>query len=158
MMVQLHNATTLSIQEFLMAHTLRSKLIGVWQLVSFDFVPEDGSPNYPGFGPNPIGQLTYTETGYVTAQLGSKDRTEQDSSQTLLDKYLAYAGTFEVDETSQCVTHFVDMSLSPNWLGIPQPRLARLTQDELELTTGTPITVAGKLGTGTLLWHRAKPV
>jgi hypothetical protein len=80
-MTQLHNATTLSIQEFLMAHTLRSKLIGVWQLVSFDFVPEDGSPSYPGLGPNPIGQLIYTETGYVGAQLGSSTRTVQDSCQ-----------------------------------------------------------------------------
>lgn len=151
MMAQLHNATTLSIQEFLLAHTLRSKLIGVWQLVSFDFVPEDGSPSYPGLGPNPIGQLIYTETGYVGAQLGSSTRTAQDSCQSLLDTYLAYAGTFEVDEATQCVTHFVDMSLYPDWVGVPQPRLARFTQGALELITRDPVVVAGKLGVGTLL-------
>ncbi|WP_221079155.1 lipocalin-like domain-containing protein [Alcaligenes faecalis] len=141
-----------------MAHTLRNKLIGVWQLESFEFVPEDGSPSYPGLGPNPIGQLIYTETGYVGAQLCSSSRTAQDSSQSLLDTYLAYAGTFEVDEAAQCVTHFVDMSLNPDWVGVPQPRLARFTQGALELITRDPVVVAGKLGVGTLLWHRAGPV
>lgn len=141
-----------------MAHTLRSKLIGVWQLESFDFVPEDGSPSYPVMGPNPIGQLIYTETGYVGAQLGSDGRTVEDTSQSLIDSYLAYAGTFAVDETAQCVTHFVDMSLYPDWVGVPQPRLVRFIQKSLELTTRDPVVVAGKLGTGTLIWHRATPV
>lgn len=71
---------------------------------------------------------------------------------------LAYAGTFEVDETTQCVTHFVDMSPYPDWVGVPQPRLARFTQGALELITRDPVVVAGKLGVGTLLWHRAGPV
>lgn len=141
-----------------MAHTLRNKLIGVWQLVSFEFVPEDGSPSYPGLGPNPIGQLIYTKTGYVGAQLSSSTRTVQDSCQSLLDTYLAYAGTFEVDEASQCVTHFVDLSMYPDWIGVPQLREARFTQDALELSTRKPVVVAGKLGVGTLLWHRAEPV
>ncbi|MEN5250096.1 lipocalin-like domain-containing protein [Alcaligenes aquatilis] len=141
-----------------MAHTLRNKLIGVWQLQSFEFVPADGSPRYPGLGPNPIGQLIYTETGHMGAQLGSSSRTAQDHCQSLLDTYLAYAGTFEVDEASQCVTHLVDMSLYPDWVGVPQLRLARFTQDALELSTRDPVVVAGKLGVGTLLWHRAEPV
>uniref|UniRef100_A0A1I7YD31 HTH gntR-type domain-containing protein n=1 Tax=Steinernema glaseri TaxID=37863 RepID=A0A1I7YD31_9BILA len=66
--------------------------------------------------------------------------------------------TFEVDEASQCVTHFVDMSLYPDWVGVPQLRLARFTQDSLELSTRDPVMVAGTLGVGTLLWHRAEPV
>ena len=140
-----------------MSHTLRSKLIGVWKLMSFNFVPSDGSPSYPGLGPKPIGMLIYTGTGYMAAQLGSSDRTAQDPCQSLLDSYLAYAGTFEVDEAAQCVTHFVDMSLYPDWVDVPQPRLARFTEGALELITRDPVVVGGKLGMGTLLWHRASP-
>ena len=38
------------------------------------------------------------------------------------------------------------------------PWVARFIQDALELSTRDPVVVAGKLGVGTLLWHRAEPV
>lgn len=148
-----------------MTTTLRAKLIGAWQLESFSFDPVDGSDTIPPLGPHPTGLLVYTESGFMSAQISGANRirvASGDWSQAspqeyaaLASSYIAYAGPFEVDEDSRSVTHFVDMSLIPFWVGVPQQRLARLDRDYLHLTTGRPLLFNGKLSHASLKWRRA---
>ena len=49
--------------------------------------------------------------------------------------YVAYAGTYSVDETRLIVTHHVTMSLFPNLVGTDQPRHLIIEGDQLELRT-----------------------
>ena len=39
--------------------------------------------------------------------------------------YLAYSGRFEVDEEKQELTHHMEVSMNPTWLGQSQPRIAK---------------------------------
>jgi len=148
-----------------MTTKLRARLIGAWQLESFSFDPVDGSDAMPPLGPRPTGLLVYTESGFMSAQISGANRPKVASGDwsqaapreyaALASSYIAYAGPFEVDEDSRSVTHFVDMSLIPFWVGVPQQRLARLDRDHLYLTTGQPLLFNGKLGHASLKWRRA---
>ena len=137
-----------------MPQSLRTQLIGTWKLRSFDFAPADGSPSRPGFGTDPVGMLIYTETGDITAQFGRSNRAPMNNCQALLDSYLAYAGTFEVDEQEQCVTHFLEMALIPSWIDETQQRLVEFKQGFLQLSTKNQVEFEGVRGIGVLLWER----
>ena len=137
-----------------MPQSLRTQLIGTWKLLSFDFTPADGSPSRPGFGPDPVGLLIYTENGDMSAQLGRSNRASMDECQALLESYLAYAGTFEVDEQNKCVSHFLEMALAPSWKDETQHRLVEFKQGFLQLSTKNQVEFEGVPGVGVLLWER----
>ena len=67
--------------------------------------------------------------------------------------YIAYYGTYEVDESSGRFTHHVKNSLFPNWIGDIQTRIFEFEGDRLRLNTEP---IKGKRGdlTVTLLWER----
>jgi hypothetical protein len=69
--------------------------------------------------------------------------------------YFAYAGPFEVDEETKTVTHFVLVSLFPNWIGQKQQRIGRVEGDTLNLSTASPIQSAGRPVNAYLEWRRA---
>jgi hypothetical protein len=69
--------------------------------------------------------------------------------------YFAYAGSFEVDEERGTVTHSVEVSLFPGWVGGAQLRIVRLDGDVLELSGAVPEESGGKLVTTRLRWVRA---
>ena len=68
--------------------------------------------------------------------------------------YLAYAGSFTVDESASIVEHHVDVSLFPNWIGDVQRRFVDLTGDELVLESPVITDAAGTSVTPRLMWHR----
>ena len=67
--------------------------------------------------------------------------------------YIAYYGTYEVDEANGQLTHHVDGSLFPNWIGDTQTRNYRFEGERLRLST-QPIKGAKADLTVTLLWER----
>jgi hypothetical protein len=117
----------------------RKKFIGVWRLrngVSKDEVT--GEVKYP-WGKNPVGLLSYDETGRVFAQLmnpgrrsvgGSSNRgaaaaiatASAEDMREMLTGFNAYFGTFEVDEPSRTVIHHLQSALIPSWVGTDQRR------------------------------------
>ena len=71
--------------------------------------------------------------------------------------YIAYCGTYEVDEEKATVTHIPSVSLLPNLIGGRQCRSIELQGDRLVLrAAGAP--VAGGLNvTSRLEWKRMTP-
>ncbi len=84
----------------------------------------EGSEDTQPFGPNPQGFLIYTVDGFVSAQLMKPDRPAFHSSdwhhgtpqeyEAAGSGYIAYCGTYEVDEVKATVTHIPSVALLPN--------------------------------------------
>ncbi len=68
--------------------------------------------------------------------------------------YIAYYGTYEVDEADNQVTHHVENSWFPNWIGDVQTRNYEFEGERLRLNT-QPIKGTKADLTVTLLWERA---
>ena len=143
----------------------REQLIGAWRLVSCVERPVDGSPERFRMGEEPKGLLLYTPDGYMSAQLMTPGRTPFASGDwfkaTPLEYeeeatgYIAYSGPFHVDETRGTLTHSMEVSLFPNWIGQTQPRIVSIEDDELHLSTATPIKSGGASVMAYLTWKRA---
>ena len=144
--------------------TDRERLVGSWDLVSLENRGANGKNFYP-FGEHPIGRITYTPDGMMTAQImrGERQpfRTADLYSGTVeekaaaYDSYIAYYGTFTVDPTTHTVKHQVTGSLFPNWIGGEQMRFYAIHGDDLILTT-KPFHAQGTEVTAHVVWHHAK--
>lgn len=116
--------------------TLRTAVIGAWELVSFTV--SDGSRP---LGEHPQGLILYTDDGHMSAQL--TDGTE----------HIAYGGRFTVDEASATVQHLVRIATMPDLLTQPQFRHAVIDGDLLTLSATT--TTDGTTTDAVLVWRRA---
>jgi hypothetical protein len=123
--------------------SLRDRLLGAWTLVDYTGRDDTGAVHQP-LGPGASGLLVYAEPDRMSAQLMAAGRprwpkrSAPDHGEVLraiTDGYLAYAGTFTVDETAAVVTHVPDLSLIPNWVGRPQERRIAWAGDRLVLST-----------------------
>lgn len=108
----------------------RSRLVGVWRLVSSTRRYSDGRVEYP-YGEEPVGRITYDNAGRMSAQLMRPGRPCSVPSGVNLvagkagdaeireaaGGFAAYFGTFEVDEATQTVIHHVEAALVPSWVG-----------------------------------------
>jgi hypothetical protein len=148
-----------------MAEKLREQLIGAWKLVSYVEKPVNGAAlNHP-MGERPMGIIMYTPDGYMSAQLMRPDRTPFASADWFRatpeeygregPAYFAYSGPFHVDEETETVSHYVFMSLFPNWIGQTQKRIAKVEGDTLHLSTASPIQSGGQTVNAFLQWQRA---
>src|SRR5205807_3749850 len=98
-----------------MTEKLRDQLIGTWKLVSYMEKPVDGSPTVHPLGEQASGITMYTPDGWMSAQLMGNGRqhfalgdwfrgTAEDYRQEA-STYIAYAGTFQIDEEKKTLTH-----------------------------------------------------
>jgi len=147
--------------------TFASRLVGVWILVAYTDEQPDGDDTHP-FGPRPQGFLVYTADGFVSAQLMKPGRPAFHSSdwrhgtpdeyQDSGSGYIAYCGTYEVDEEQATVTHIPSVALLPNLILGRQCRSIHLRTDRLTLrVAGTPI-ANGLYITSRLEWKRASSI
>lgn len=136
-----------------------TQLVGTWKLVSWTVMIGNGSVSFP-YGKNPVGYLTYTSDGHMSAEIMNSDREQSNPSlhaelacsQTIPDAdkvhayntYLSYCGRYTVD--GETVTHHVNASLIPSWDKTEQHRPFRLAEGRL--TIGDP---ASQI----LVWERA---
>lgn len=120
---------------------------GTWRLISYHAHHPDGSLTLP-LGPDPIGMLIYTSEGKMSGQ--AMRRTYDPSSTGPLDNYIAYFGSFTVDEAAREIVHLVEGSLYPNWIGTQQRRGFAFSARRLTLTAALKKSGA----TGTLIWER----
>lgn len=141
-------------------------LIGTWRLVEWTVQIGD-APSQRPFGGDPVGLLTYTPEGRMWATLMRRTRPRL-GTHTLAGaspagraeaaaSYVGYAGTFEADD--EAVTHHVEVSLFPDWVGGEQRRLVRWIATErgrpdLELSTPPEPTRDGRTVVNRLRWRR----
>jgi len=140
------------------------KFIGSWKLVSSEFRRSDGEVNYP-LGRDAVGLLMYDATGHMSAQLMRSNRPKFASDDHLkatpaeiksaFEGYIAYHGTYEVNEEEGTVIHHVEGSPVPNWVGAPLKRFFEFSGNRLTLST-PPIPMGGKQVVGLLVWERAE--
>jgi Lipocalin-like domain len=146
--------------------TGQGRLTGDWRLRSWVAEADDGSVVLP-LGESPAGILVYSPDGTmittiapaVRPPLSSGDPLQggpDDERRRAAETFMAYSGRYADDGTD--VTHTVEMSLYPNWVGTRQVRHVRLSDDSqtLELSTD-PLTLAGRRAVHRLTWERRRP-
>jgi hypothetical protein len=137
--------------------SVKDRLVGSWELVSFESIAADGTRR-PGAYDR--GQIFYDASGRMSAQLmHSSNKADQapqadDARAAAYRRYLGYYGPFVVDEGKGTVTHIVDGSSNPSWVGSRQVRYYELTPDNQQLTLSVR-NAEGRV-TGALVWKRSR--
>src|ERR1700730_3188054 len=100
------------------------KLVGTWKLVSASSTTSSGERSETPYGPSPVGFLTYTEDGRVTALIsygggktpprrgGASARPEEQAE--AFKTFLAYAGRYTL--SGDKVTHYIEISSIQNYV------------------------------------------
>ena len=139
------------------------RFAGTWRLLECYGKWSDGRISYP-YGDKPEGQLIYDGHGNFSGQIAGSGRPAFETGnllkgtpeeiKTAFEGYIAYYGTYEVDEVKGQVTHHVQSALFPNWIGDIQTRNFEFEGKKLRLNT-QPIKGSRADLTNTLLWERA---
>ena len=124
--------------------TLRERVLGAWQLVSFVTIDTGTGEDRRPLGTTPRGLILYTNDGYMAAQLSNTD----------MGEYIAYGGRFHVDEQNSTLHHDVTMSMMSKLLAQTQFRQASVEGDLLTLSAAMT-DAAGATTHSTLVWRRA---
>ena len=138
--------------------TVAQRLVGAWELVSYEIIAADGTRR-PGAYDR--GQISYDASGRMSAHLMHSSNTATVTPQTdelraaAYRRYLGYYGPFVVDEAKGFVTHVVDGSSNPSWVGSRQVRYYALSADNAQLTL--MLKDANGRVTQSLVWKRSKP-
>ena len=130
-----------------MAEDVRQKLLGAWELVSWQSIGRDGVIGYP-LGEDAVGQLMYDgASNRVSAQLvrphqsrfASDDWQEASPEEMVAawPNYFGYFGTFTIDSDEAAVTHHIEAGWFPNLAGTDQVRKYRFDGDQLALDADT---------------------
>lgn len=138
-------------------------LVGSWELRSWEAIGDDGSVSYP-MGDDPQGLLAYTAEGLMVTTIAPRGRPALASSDPLAggapeerlgaaETFIAYSSRYSYD--GRDVTHAVEMSLFPNWVGTRQVRHVEISPDGGTLTlTADPFVLRGRRSTQRLVWVR----
>ena len=136
-------------------------IVGSWRLVTASAITEEGKAIAQPFGNNPAGSLTYSCNGKVSVlishggrKLLSSDRIASPITERAeaFATFFAYAGTYSV--RGNRITHHVEISSVPNWVGTDLVRTFEASGNVLTLTT-PPMTIGGVVQTTVLKWKRA---
>jgi hypothetical protein len=136
-------------------------LIGTWRLISWENRSVDGQKiTYP-LGKDAVGYIMYNEDGYMFVAISRPNREKFTVGDLLggsteekvqaANTYVSYCGRYEF--RGDTVTHHVDLSLFPNWVGVEQERLVEFRGNRLTLST-RPILLGGIQRTAHLIWER----
>jgi hypothetical protein len=133
------------------------RLVGNWTLLSYVTENPDGSQGKP-YGAA-VGRLSYDDHGNMAGQVMRPGRLEVAPGQwgaqevrSAYAGYIAYFGTYEVNEAQDTVVHHVHGALNPGWVGGHQVRRMRFDGDLLVLSTDVP--KAGAMVRHTLTWKK----
>jgi hypothetical protein len=137
------------------------KLVGTWKLVSASSTTSTGERSETPYGPSPVGFLTYTEDGRVTALIsygGRKSLSVGGGTLAPLEEqaeafrtFLAYAGRYTL--SGDKVTHSIEISSIQNYVDKNLVRSVKFEGDRIILVT-PPTPVNGKIQTVELIWQR----
>ena len=133
---------------------------GAWTLVSDVEQRPDGRVA-DSYGPSPLGRIIYTDDGLMAVQLMRRNRvfladpahpTFEELKQTY-GAFHSYYGRYSVNLSDSTVTHHVEASVLPSWIGTDRVRRFRFRGDTLILET---LPVPDDPLITTLRWVRAR--
>ena len=140
----------------------KEQVMGTWKLISLEYRRADGEVFYP-MGANAVGWISYSAEGRMAVQIMKPDRPRFSTSDFLggtmeeklaaYEGYIAYLGTYTVDENEGYVVHHVEGSLFPNWIGSAQKRFFTVEGDRL-LLKSAPFMARGGEITAYVIWAR----
>jgi hypothetical protein len=124
---------------------IRDRLAGRWRLAAYEAASADGAVTLP-MGPGAIGVLDYSADGKVSVHIMTR----------AADRYFAYYGDYTVDEQAPSVTHLIEMSSEPTFVGASNLRYVSLEGEGAgsRLVLSGPMTLAGKPHTIRVVWER----
>lgn len=124
-------------------------IVGSWTLRRLSMRRAGSTEDILVWGEEPLGQLTYTADGHMSAVLCKSFQSTTHSSAgactdaeqaDLYRHSYAYAGRYSI--TPDGIIHHVDVAADPNWIGTDQLRMAKLNHRELIITTSPIASVA----------------
>lgn len=137
-------------------------VVGTWKLVSYTTETQDGKRTFP-LGEDAVGLAVYTANGRVSIQFQRRDRPKFQSGdawrgtleeeRAAFEGFFSYAGRYTIDAARSVVTHHVEVSSAPNYVGIDLARTFNLSGNRLTLRT-PPRQLAGQTSSSTLIWER----
>lgn len=121
------------------AGPLADKLVGTWAVTEAATHEANGTTSYP-YGKSPKGILIFTKDGHFAQIMSTGDIPKFASNnrvtgtpeeyKAVVQKSLAFFGTYTVDEEKKMITYKLDASTFPNWEGSNQVRsIVVLTSD-----------------------------
>ena len=142
----------------------KEQFTGSWKLVSSEYRRPDGEVTYP-MGRDATGIIMYDAGGHMSVQIMSPNRPAFASGdqfkgttaeiKSAFKGFIAYYGTYETNEKESTVTHHVEGSSFPNWVGVAQKRFFEFSGNRLILRT-SPMPMGGEQITGVLTWERVE--
>ena len=137
------------------------KLVGTWKLVSASSSDASGVQLEPPYGTDPVGFLTYTQDGRVTAlisyggrkplSIGAKPPALLEEQAEAFRTFLAYGGRYRLDADK--LIHFIEISSIQNYVNRELIRRVKFESHQLVLST-PPTMVNGKMQIIELVWER----
>lgn len=133
---------------------------GLWNLLSMEQRYDDGRVIYP-FGRNVEGRIYYgadksmfcaiQKSGRTPFSTGKQWTADASEKAHAYDDYLTYCGRYGME--GHTVTHHIEISLYPDWIGKQQVRKIRIDDGKLLITArledNTP-----EARTSLLIWER----
>ena len=139
-------------------------LIGTWAFVASEWRRADGRHANP-FGEGAVGVLTYDAGGFMAAQIMRAERpavpadtpaTIDQAFASAVAGFLAYFGSYEVDDATSVVTHTVIASSFPPWVGGQHNRRFHIDGETLVLSDDL-MTADGVAVAASTTWRRVSP-
>jgi len=141
-----------------------NRLVGTWTLFSMTYRDEASGKETDLWGKDPIGFLTYTPGGRMSAVIAaasrkvtaaSADQASVEEQATLFRSCFGYAGTYSLTDTG--VIHHVEVASDPTWIGKDQARFVRFEGKRL-IVTGPPLQTVSDPNPRVLqlVWERAE--
>jgi Lipocalin-like domain len=111
------------------------RFVGSWRLITQYAYDHDGKMTHPR-GEDALGFLMYDANGNMMVQLVRQGRYSGDLSnfQTAMSDFLAYHGTYDVDESQESVLHRIVSCSYAAWIGTEQVRRFQFEGDQLTLS------------------------
>ncbi len=137
-----------------------NKILGTWSLKSWVNIREDGSTIYP-FGKAASGYISYSRDGHVFVHIMGAQRA-QFSTNDPFDatdtehgeagrSHISYSGRFQLSGSN--ISHYVDISSCPNWVGSEQLREVTFQDDDLILSAADA-RLQGRVVRAVLNWSK----
>ncbi|MEQ1879710.1 MAG: lipocalin-like domain-containing protein [Burkholderiales bacterium] len=146
------------------AQSLRDRLLGTWELVSWNYLTSGVEEPGP-LGKDVTGYIMYTTDGHMCASAMIPDRKKfgtadfraasDEEKARAFESFFGYCGKFEVNESDVTVTHLVEAGSVPNWMGTRQKRFVKISGEAMTLTTPLQ-TIGGRELVGVIAWKRAR--
>ena len=114
----------------------RSKVVGLWKLVSYEVEVQAAGQKEPVMGRHPTGYVRFLPEGrvfFILTGEGRKPASTEQQRAELLNTLVAYTGTYRIEGDKWITT--VDVAWNPEWIGTEQSRSFKIEGKRLQVLT-----------------------